>query len=373
MKKSLLAFAGISVLGACAVAHAQQTNVTLYGLIDSTVRSVNNSNAAGGTAVGFFTPWFSGSRWGLRGTEDLGGGLKSIFKLESEFVIGTGEMDTPGVLFNRDAWVGLQSESFGKVTLGRQNAIGRDISGIYGDPYGSHDVNTEEGGYTNTNNFKQLVFYGGSVTGTREDNAIVWKKLFSNGIFAGYGHQLGQVVGDISKNTTDTLALGYNGQTYSVGGFYTRANVSNRTHQSYSVGGNVGFGLVRLYGGYYHYTADQGTVGERKDDAYTVSAKLTPTGPFDYELGYQVIKTKNGAFNAAGTSTLNPFADAGTATATGSGNKATLYGSVFYHLSKRTELYVAADFMKLKGNYRVSGTNGFDKQTELALGMRTRF
>lgn len=101
------AVAGLAATGA----QAQTSAVTLYGLIDTTISTVSNTNAAGARTTGFQVPWFSGSRWGLTGKEDLGGGTSAIFKLESEFETPTGNMDTPGVLFNRDAWVGLSNPS----------------------------------------------------------------------------------------------------------------------------------------------------------------------------------------------------------------------------------------------------------------------
>ena len=104
-----------------------------------------------------------------------------------------------------------------------------------------------------------------------------------------------------------------------------------------------------------------------------MSAKLTPGGAFDYELGCQSIKAENAGFNGDATSTLTPFADASKATVAGSGKKGTVYGSVFYHLSRRTEVYAVADYMKLQDNYRVAGTNGFANQTEFGVGIRTRF
>lgn len=95
-------------------------SATLYGLIDITLSNVDHKDAKNNSLTGFQTPWFSGSRWGVTGSRDLGaGGLTAIFKLESEFVPATGEEDTPGVLFNRDAWAGLQSEELGKLSLGR--------------------------------------------------------------------------------------------------------------------------------------------------------------------------------------------------------------------------------------------------------------
>jgi len=59
------------------------------------------------------------SRWGLRGTEDLGGGLKSQFVLESGFAPDTGVANFGNRLFGRQAWVGL-SGNWGQVAFGRQ-------------------------------------------------------------------------------------------------------------------------------------------------------------------------------------------------------------------------------------------------------------
>ncbi|MFX7858176.1 hypothetical protein ABTK38_20960, partial [Acinetobacter baumannii] len=90
------------------------------------------------------------------------------------------------------------SESLGKLTFGRQNAIARDVSGIYGDPYTSASVTLDEGGYTNVNNFKQLIFYAGSATGTRLNNGVVWKKLWDGRFFTGLAYQFGGVPGQFS-------------------------------------------------------------------------------------------------------------------------------------------------------------------------------
>src|ERR1700681_189019 len=149
-------------------------SVTLYGLLDITLSSITNANAKGDRKTGYQVSWFSGDRWGITGRHALGPTLPDvIFKLESEFVLKTGEMDTAGFLFNRDAWIGFESDELGKLTFGRQNALARDYSGIYGDPYGSPMVTLEYCGYTNTSNFKQLIYYAASATGTRIDNGVV--------------------------------------------------------------------------------------------------------------------------------------------------------------------------------------------------------
>jgi predicted porin len=102
------------------VAYAQ-SSVTLYGVIDQGIDYTNNSGGHSlwhmqdGTYDGVF-----GSRWGLRGAEDLGGGLSAIFKLESGFSAENGQLRQGGRLFGRQAYVGLKDDKFGTLTLGRQ-------------------------------------------------------------------------------------------------------------------------------------------------------------------------------------------------------------------------------------------------------------
>ncbi|NIF80043.1 porin [Paraburkholderia sp. Cy-641] len=101
-------------------AYAQST-VTLYGLIETGIDYVNNSGGKSLVAMrdGVSTG-ISGSRWGLIGSEDLGGGLKTIFKLESGFNVTNGTLGQGGLAFGRTAYVGITSNRFGTVTLGRQ-------------------------------------------------------------------------------------------------------------------------------------------------------------------------------------------------------------------------------------------------------------
>lgn len=350
----------------------ENASVKLYGLIEVALSNVDHKNAAGDSLTALQTPWFSGSRWGITGSRDLStAGLNAIFKLESEFVPGTGAEDTAGVLFNRDAWAGFQSADLGKLTFGRQNALGRDFSAGYGDPYGAAKASTEEGGYSNTNNFKHLIYYGGSATGTRLDNGIVWKKAFSNGLVAGAAYSFGAapVPGNVTEGTTVSGALAYNAGAFNVAGFVTQAKVNGFTDNAYSIGGNYTMGTIRLNAGYYRYTAEQGALGGRTDNAYTVSAKYAPAGKLDYELGYQVMRAENAATSSG--MVKNAFASIAGLTTVGSGERATLYGSAIYHIDKSTDLYIAADYLKLDAGY--GKINGASSQTEVAIGMRTRF
>ena len=115
MKKSLLALA---VLGAFAGAAQAQSSVTIYGLLDYGISHNSNANAAGEnrTSMGAAT---QSSRWGVTGTEDLGGGMNAFFRLEGQLFADTGDIDGGTQLFKRAANVGLAG-GFGTVTLGRQ-------------------------------------------------------------------------------------------------------------------------------------------------------------------------------------------------------------------------------------------------------------
>ncbi|RDU96903.1 porin [Trinickia dinghuensis] len=97
-------------------AHAQ-SSVTLYGSTDAGVGYA--SNLRGHSSFFAQQGTYQADRWGLTGIEDLGGGLKTVFKLESGFSTINGSMSSAGVLFNRQAFVGLSDNRFGTLTLGR--------------------------------------------------------------------------------------------------------------------------------------------------------------------------------------------------------------------------------------------------------------
>jgi len=387
MHHKLTCFAIATAALACTSAQAQQSglsytspnfSIRLYGLIDATIGTIDHADSNGGHKTGFDAtpsnaPWFSGARWGLTGKRHFGDeGLDIIFKLENEYLLKDGSADDPEAAFGRDAWIGVQNDSIGKLTFGRQNTVARDFSQNYGDPYGTANVTLEEGGWTNSNNFKQMIFYAGSASGTRYNSGVVWKKAFEGGLTAGLGYQFGEQAGSVSKGSTQTAALAYTGGPFNVSGFLNHANVNDFKHDSYSIGGNYAFGIVRVNAGVFHYTAEQGALGKRKDNAYTLSSKFAPPGKMDYELGFQVMKADNAAVNSSGN-VINAFADGSTATATATGKRTTVYGSAFYHLDTTTEVYVAADHLKLDGGYHQASTHGFDSQTEIGVGLRLRF
>lgn len=141
-KYSLLAAALMA--GGIGAANAE-TSVTLYGLVDAGLvyqrGKVGTSDSARPeygrsyhSRVGFGANQQSGSRWGLRGVEDLGDGLRAVFVLESGFSVSDGNSDNGGRLFGRQATIGLEHDEFGRVDLGRQQNVASEfLAGV--DPF----------------------------------------------------------------------------------------------------------------------------------------------------------------------------------------------------------------------------------------------
>jgi predicted porin len=116
-KNMLFALAVTGVVAIPVQAFAQST-VTLYGAIDEGLQYT--SNVKGKSNIQTTSGQDSGDRWGLKGVEDLGGGLKTLFQIENGFNLNTGNLNNGGRIFGRQAYIGLQSDSFGTLTMGRQ-------------------------------------------------------------------------------------------------------------------------------------------------------------------------------------------------------------------------------------------------------------
>ena len=138
MKKTLLAAALVAGFAGAAQA---ETSVTLYGIIDTGIgyNQLKGDNVVSGKAsrFGVINGVQSGSRWGMKGSEDLGNGLHAVFQLESGFDSSTGYSGQGGRLFGRQATVGLAGDSWGQLDLGRQTNIASKYLGGVIDPFGN--------------------------------------------------------------------------------------------------------------------------------------------------------------------------------------------------------------------------------------------
>lgn len=147
MRQPILKAAATTALGLFAsMAHAQ-SSVTLYGIVDAGI--AYNSNQGGHSIVYAATGNQFGDRWGLKGNEDLGGGMHAIFRLENGFNIYSGASSQGGREFGRHAEVGLADDKLGTVTLGRQYNAAQDYLadmqiGLFTAAYALHPYDTDD-------------------------------------------------------------------------------------------------------------------------------------------------------------------------------------------------------------------------------------
>jgi predicted porin len=182
-----------------------QSSVALYGTVDAGVVYSTNQQitGAGGSLSSGHAVQMSGgnlvpSRWGLTGTEDLGGPWKATFDLENQFLTGTGAMLQNGALFNRQAWVGLRDDRIGTLGLGRQYDSYSDVLGVY----------------ASSNNWATL--YGahfGDVDNLNEafnmNNAVKFTSVDFNGFTFGGTFSLGGQAGNFASRRGYAVAAAY--------------------------------------------------------------------------------------------------------------------------------------------------------------------
>ncbi|MBN3854741.1 MULTISPECIES: porin [unclassified Paraburkholderia] len=223
MKKSLLALAALGAFAG--VAHAQ-SSVTLYGIIDEGFNI--NTNAGGKHLYNLSSGVLQGSRWGLRGAEDLGGGLKAIFVLESGFDVNNGKSGQGGLLFGRQAYVGLNSAQFGSVTLGRQYDSVVDYVGPLeaGDQWGGY-IAAHPGDIDNFNN------------AYRTNNTVKFTSANYAGLTFGGTYSFGNTAGDFSHNQIWSLGAGYNNGPLSLGVGYLNARTPAASGGLFNNGGTA--------------------------------------------------------------------------------------------------------------------------------------
>ncbi|MGA2761983.1 MAG: porin [Spirochaetia bacterium] len=190
--------------------------VEVYGLVDLGIRASTNADSSGNTYFGFSQGLFNGSRWGVRGIEDLGG-LKAIYTLEGGVVLPIGQIDQQGQIFGRQAWVGVSSD-YGTLTFGRQYGTFSDAIGV-GDVFGGGHGNLGywSNGAQGGNNYSSndaVNFFFAQQMGFRWDNSVKYSGNFS-GVTVGAMAQSGNIPGIgttdgfIDKNAMISGSLGY--------------------------------------------------------------------------------------------------------------------------------------------------------------------
>lgn len=376
MKKTLLAAALLA--GFAGVAQAE-TSVTLYGIIDTGIgynKISGGTDAQNGSKIGMINGVQNGSRWGLRGSEDLGDGLRAVFQLESGFNSGNGNSAQGGRLFGRQATVGLASDSWGQIDFGRQTNIASKYFGSI-DPFGA--------GFGQAN----IGMGFGALNTLRYDNMVLYQTPSFSGFQFGVGYSFnandtnaGQTGFRTADNTRAiTTGLRYVNGPLNVALSFDQLNASNKlaqgqvdaTPRQYTIGGSYDFEVVKLALAYARTTDgwfQSQTVSTGNGDLNFGRAGQGSTGIFadgfkanSYLLGLSA--PIGGASSLFGSwqrvSASNDIL-------TGDDATMNVYSLGYtYDLSKRTNLYAYGSYAK---NYAfIDGL----KSTAVGVGIRHRF
>jgi predicted porin len=317
MPKRLMVVFG--VLAACLVqsAHAQ-SSVTLYGVIDN---SVEYDNGGKGAVVRAESSGFYATRWGIKGTEDLGDDLHVNFQLEDGFSAQTGAVSKAGEAFSRMAWVGM-SGGFGEFRVGLQNTIQYVFMNPELDPIGVMSMASP------MNNFNSLTI--------RENNAI----SYFTPTIAGLTAQFMVAMRDSATSPSNgfdfyNAALRYVNGPFRAAAGYEQADdaVGTATLKLLSVGTSLGVGNARFYLAYHIETLSDGSISRAVAEA-SGSYMITPFDEIVLLYGYVHDRTSLG-------------------------NNAQQIGLNYEHsLSARTFLYLSAGFIQNRntGDFTLNGT-----------------
>lgn len=357
MKKATLA---VAVLAASTSAAWAQSSVTLYGVIDAAVRYTSNNN---GATKQLIPGGMSESRLGVNVTEDMGGGLKALANLEHRLNSDNGAI--AATEFWRQAWVGVQSNEFGQIRLGRQYNI---LFDLYTSTYASFRYSPyieaykpEIGlslGARQSNMVKYLAqagnFYGEIQVSAGEGTSPADKSIggllrYNDGKFGAGGAYL-QVTDLLGKKVKATTF----GGSYTDGPLYVNLSWGqNKFDQGGQLGAAFTGGLIKGYNGNAVLNAIAGDVKKRD----MIMAGFTYQLTTQLNLGAQYWRANQTHYTPALANTKS---------------KGDYFAVVAdYAFSKRTDAYVEVDYTKFSG--AVAFANGATKRGGSMVGLRHRF
>lgn len=339
------------------------------------VRYLTNSNAKNDGRLYMTNGATTNSRWGLRGSEDLGGGLKAIFDLESGVNLQDGSASDSQRIFNRNAYVGL-SGPYGTVTFGRQKTPLFDLLGDTYDPL-------------TVGNYAENSWLPGALgAGLYADNAVKYTGTYkgltmaamysfgTNSEATGAGGFSGQVPGHIGAGNMFGFTLSYVAGPLSVAaGVQQNSDNSNHKQTIFNANAVYAFNSAKVYVGYLHSKDDTGFVDSALAQQTLVSGVdiLKGSGRVDNGPFAGVTWQATRALTLTGAAYYDHMSSAAIGNGQlGSGNRYTLVGLAEYALSKRTEVYGTVDFDKVSGAASVE-LPGKNNQTGIAIGLRTIF
>ncbi len=347
MKLFAAAVAALAAGGAYA-----QSSVTLYGVVDAGIEY--QSAQPGDHSVTRMTSGnLSGSRWGLRGVEDLGGGLKGVFVLESGFELDTGVSGQGGRLFGRQAYVGLQNQ-WGQLTLGRQQTPFYDF-GLQFDPMAianKYSITAQDAAFSSRadNSVKYIGTFGG----------LTASALYSFGANTGAG-ALGEVPGSAKLGREFGANLTYAAGPFAIGAAYDEQNLASAnvlgqvvnpdaTIRRASLAGSYAFGPAKVFAGYrWAKGVDLGALPFQGQNIQAITGAKASSNLYWLGVGYQVTP----ALSLTGAAYYQDFRGQ-------KGDPWSFVASADYAFSKRTDAYLSMGYVVNKNTSNL-GLDGFGK------------
>jgi predicted porin len=324
MKKTLAIAAAVAAT--FATASYAQSSVTLYGIVDAGFTYTTNVNNNANYAM--TSGNVQASRWGLRGAEDLGGGLKAIFTLESGFDVTNGKQN--GSLFNRQSYVGLSQAQYGTVTLGRQFDSVVDYvaplsaAGSWGGTYMAHVLDND-----NLNASFSL------------NNAIKYTSPNLSGFQFGGAYAFSNQAGGFANNRAYSAGMGYNNAGLRLGAAYLQAQGMDNNGAGAVVSDPLGANhRQRTWGagGNYTYGPMIGGVVFTQSRVNDASGNSVRINNVEANLRYNLTPALGLGAMYAYTNANGGAIDAGTGSSSAHWNQFGLQAD--YALSKRTDVYV---------------------------------
>jgi GBP family porin len=383
-KMKRIAIAPMLIVAATTAVHAQ-TSVTLYGLIDAGLMYTNNvqKGSSRGSLYQATSGEIDGSRFGLRGSEDLGGGLSAVFVLENGFNLQTGKLGQDGRLFGRQAYVGLTSGEFGTLTLGRQYDFMTDfvapLSGVaatFGDTGFAHPFDNDSFDHSirinNAIKYTSSEYHGfkfGGMYGFSNSVGFADNRAYSAAAVYAIG-QLNVAVAYLQLNgsgsTSGTAGAIDPAESPSngTGGFLLGSDVQ----RTVAAAANYTYGPA-LIGFSYSHSQYQNTLSFGANNGTLV---------FDnYELSGRYTLTQAFKIGASYTYTDGHITQSATFGADPKWNQVNL--QAIYSFSKRTDVYAEAMYQHVTGHGYVAfinnsgGASSTANQVVATVGILTRF
>jgi predicted porin len=366
MKKRVAVAMTAAGIAAVTTAHAQ-SSVTLYGIVDNGLTYQNSSAGVGQTsgghsAIKMSTGVWAGSRFGLKGSEDLGGGTKALFQLEAGVLTNNGTSQFSGGIFTRQAWVGLTNPTYGTLTAGRQYTAYYTLLSPYSPTtwltgaFGAHpgDIDSLDTSY-------------------RANNSLVYMSPKFYGFTVGGSYSFGGTPGSLNSGSTWSAGIQYVNGPMGIAAAFQRVNNSTPGGGAWGANSTTSNGggqpaVTAINGGYADAQAQQRvavTAGYQFSSAWDVSVSYSNV---QYIPGSGSKFRNTAIFNTAGAvlhfkpSAVWDFAGGYSYTRATLSNGVTSAAqyhqfslSQYYSLSKRTGLYAVEAYQRANGQTLLAG------------------